>query len=355
MTNTLKLAIGAFAAGVLFLGYKALDNSVRRGETQTTEGKTTQSESRHMETTRAKIQSALQKLGQDNLLAWADQFPRLGTVSLAKKLDAGVPPMSVVGAMKEEAHQTGRFADFARAALVRELAEAFPNGYGQSSRQNYGISSARALWLYIFDADQKVESKEIWERVEDLMRRDPAWTPADKNDPELLRIFAEIDLTRSTSSEAFSRVCETIRGTVERLQSGDGYWERAIAALNELPRGHILTQCMIWVNGEVNNGGFDQLYGNFNGLPVPYAIEGFQAIQRQDLADIVAESLAHGVRARRKLIHPSLLESSTGSVSKTRSWERLDHAYYDANKEKPTLWLELAIGELVESRPELFE
>ena len=53
-----------------------------------------------------------------------------------------------------------------------------------------------------------------------------------------------------------------------------------------------LVWAVLWFDAEVMNGGLDQFFSNSTGMIWPEAVEGFDAIGRQDLSSIVREAAA---------------------------------------------------------------
>lgn len=277
----------------------------------------------------SELREALEATGQSSLLAWAEQFPTLGMVELARRLPVQVAPITLVLALAEEAQQCAAFTSFARAWAVRVL-----NDRADAS-----------TWLYIFDDEQRPMSRELWRRIEEERAARPHWSPQDRDDSRLIELFADVDLSRTARTQRVVTAFERIDAVCGHTATN----QAALEALAQLPAGYGYLHAVRWVNAEVCNGGFEQLFRNSGGVEVPLAIAGFVSLQRDDLAAIVRESLSYA-RAR----HPQLVDESvhaTPAIPSPRTWARLDEAYYALPRDSLTE----SYATLIESMPQLFE
>lgn len=63
-------------------------------------------------------------------------------------------------------------------------------------------------------------------------------------------------------------------------------------SLKRFSRPQCLVYAMLWTSADVCNGGLDQFFYNGGMIILPEAAEGFEAIGRSDIADILRESAA---------------------------------------------------------------
>lgn len=274
----------------------------------------------------SELVAALKKTGKSSLLDWAEQFPKLGMVELAQKFPIKVPPIRLVRELAAEARTRGSFADFARAWMVRVL-NAEPDSI---------------TWGYIFDDEQAQQAKMLWARVESERKAKPKWLPQSGDDARLLELFSGVELSRSPRTErlvaAFARIddiCESAKDD-----------HAVLRALAKLPPGYGFLHAVRWVDAEVSNGGFEQLYRNNHGVEVPLAIEALRQMKRDELSAIVAESLAFAHAQ-----HPELVDDSIDVVPKIampRTWAQLDQAWYALPRHD-------LYATLLDSLPHLFE
>lgn len=88
-----------------------------------------------------------------------------------------------------------------------------------------------------------------------------------------------------------------------------------------------LVWAVLWTDAEVCNGGLDQFFSNSTGMIWPEAVEGFAAIGREDLSNILREAVAcfPSPPARdRKLRQKALEGLNEGAL------DDLTNRYYDA-------------------------
>lgn len=271
------------------------------------------------------LDRALKASGQPNLRAWADQYPTLSMVALAGRLSEPVAPVTIALALADEAHRAGAFTAFARAWMVRQL-------HGDTS------------WLFIFDEAHKEAREALWKKAEAERAKDPSWKPANADDPRLVAIFAGVDLTRSARTRALMQAFERISAASADATTNEG----VLRALAPLPPGFGFLHAVSWVNGEVLNGGFSQLFTNTGGLEVPLAIEGLEAMGRSDIADLVREALSFAHRYQPEVVNEAV--RLRPPIEHPRAWPTLEKAYLARPQ-----GLTEAFTAFVESRPELFE
>lgn len=295
------------------------------------------------------LQDALSAVNQSSVLEWAAQFPRLSVVELAKQLSGRIAPISLQQAMVKEARERGSFPALARALLVRLLLRDFPRGFGQGSPEDArsALASAFTVWILIFDPDQRVAAEAIWSAVVAELEAHPEWVPQTGDEPRLLKLFSGHALDRSKRATLVARARERIEEAAHGQRTNAGRLE----ALSQLPPGHGFLHAASWVDAEVRNGGFAQLYKNSGGVEVPLAVAGLNCMQHPELATIVQESLVFAREQNRHLLAPGLFhEPKLPEITSPRPWGQLDKAYVAASRN-----LFESCASLIESMPHLFE
>jgi hypothetical protein len=294
------------------------------------------------------LQDALTAVNQSSVLEWAAQFPRLSVVELAKQLSGRVAPISLQQAMVKEARERGSFPALARALLVRLLLRDFPRGMGQGNLEEArsALASAFTVWILIFDPDQREAAEAIWAAVVTELEAHPDWVPQSSDEPRLVKLFSGHSLDRSTRASLVARARERIEECTHGQRTNAGRLE----ALTQLPPGHGYIHAAGWVDAEVRNGGFAQLYKNSGGVEVPLAVIALNAMQHGDLATIVQESLVFAREQNRHLLAPGLFHEPKIELTSPRNWGQLDKAYTSAARN-----LFESFASLIETVPHLFE
>lgn len=293
------------------------------------------------------LRDALSAVNQSSALEWAAQFPRLSVVELARQLSGRVAPIALQQEMVREAREQGTFPELARALLVRLLLRDFPRGLGQSAPEEAksALASIFSIWMLIFDPDQRAAAEAIWAKVVHELETHPNWAP-EPGDARLAKLFAGHDLNRSKRASLVAAARERIETCIQGLATN----KRWLEALSHLPPGHGFLHAASWVDAEVHNGGFAQLYKNSGGVEVPLAIVALQAMGRADLAVLVQESLIGARLNHRHLLAAELTHAPVLPENATpRTWAQLDTAYTAIAHN-----LFEAYASLIEAKPELF-
>jgi hypothetical protein len=293
------------------------------------------------------LRDALSAVNQSSALEWAAQFPRLSVVELARQLSGRVEPIALQQEMVREAREQGTFPELARGLLVRLLLRDFPRGLGQSAPEEAksALASIFSIWMLIFDPDQRTAAEAIWAKVVNELETHPNWAP-EPGDARLAKLFAGHDLNRSKRAALVAAARERIEVCLQGLATN----KRWLEALTQLPPGHGLLHAASWVDAEVRNGGFAQLYKNSGGVEVPLAITALHAMGRAELAVLVQESLINARLNHRHLLASELTHAPVlPENASPRSWTQLENAYYPLARD-----LFEAYASLIESKPELF-
>lgn len=295
------------------------------------------------------IQDALTAVNQSSVLEWAAQFPRLSVVELAKQLSGRIAPISLQQAMVKEARERGSFPELARALLVRLLLRDFPRGMGQVGPEEAqsALASALSVWMLIFDPDQYKAAEAVWGAVVAELEAHPEWVPQHADEPKLLKLFAGRDLSRSKRAALVARAQERIETAVHGQRSN----KARLDALASLPPGHGFIYAAGWVDTEVRNAGFLQMFKNSNGVELPLAIAALNTMGRAEFCGLLQEALMMARQDYRHLLAPGLAEQPVLPVMEApRSFAQLDKAYFAL----PVDLFE-SFASLIEAAPHLFE
>lgn len=299
-----------------------------------------------------KIQAALSRIGDTDILTWARQYPTVSLVDLGKMLNAGVPRIDVQRFMADEAQRAGRYDDFVRTEAIRLLNEYFAGGIGGTKSEQYAIATGGTFWSRLFEPSKHQLASETWDELIQALKNRPDWCPTSPDDESVLRVFQGRSFA---PSEGARKLAEAVRRMEEeRLRGNRLFFSESRAAKNfrKAPRGYGWLYGLYSVDGQVNNGGFLQYYENMGGVPTPFAIEGFRAIGREHLASIVEESLASAFRFFPELLSKNIAPPTF--AGSPRSLDELDATYYEANKREERCWLDLAMAKLVIERASEF-
>ena len=295
------------------------------------------------------LEEALSAVNQSSVLEWAAQFPRLSVVELAKQLSGRIAPISLQQAMVKEARERGCFPELARALLVRLLLRDFPRGVGQVNPEDAqsALASAFSIWMLIFDPDQRAAAEAAWGAVVAELEARPDWVPQHGDEPRLLALFKDRDLSRSKRASLVARARERI----ETCLTGHRTNKAWLDALSQLPPGHGFLHAAGWLDAEVRNGGFAHFYKKSGGVEVPLAIAALNAMGRTELSSLVTESLSIARVHHRHLLAPGLFHEPVLTIPESpRTLIQLDKLYFNLSGD-----LFEAFASLIESAPHLFE
>ncbi|MEM6990639.1 MAG: DUF4375 domain-containing protein, partial [Myxococcota bacterium] len=228
-----------------------------------------------------------------------------------------------------EAYLAGTVPSLARAMFVRVLHGLGDQVHGpregdwlKPSEHDVSVSL-----LPMFDPEHKELGRQLWSDFARLLVTFPDWTPMSPDDEKLVGLFSSHGC-EFERSEFRARV-STIEAAIDRALAAPGPNQWKITALHSLPRGYRCFYAMHWVDAEVRNGGFDQLYRNSGGIEVPDAIAAHQATEQLAIAGVVAESLRYGRQRKPSLVHESVqINPVLPGEGAPRSWRKLDEAYY---------------------------
>lgn len=299
-----------------------------------------------------KILTALSQMGRQDVLEWAAEHPTLSLVELNRLLGAGVAPVALESHMREVALDSGTFDEFVKMEAVRRLTEHFPNGLQYAKNPDFGFASGWAMWASLFEASHKKMAMQVWRSLSDTLRNHPEWCPRDSTDLLVQSAFAGCSFQPSEGAKKLAAAVRRMEGEMERDNQPYSL-VRALSNLRQLPPGYGYLHGLYVVDGQVCNGGFLQLYENEYGPSVPLAVEGFRAIGREDLAELVEESLLYAQYKSAWLIKRVVLSIRLAANRQTpRPFGQLDEEYYRLTQEPE--WMEIAMTNLVVSRPDLF-
>lgn len=304
-----------------------------------------------------KIRAALANIGAEDILSWAATRPTCSLSELNSLLGSDIAPVELEQYMAEEAARLGRYDRFVREQLVRLLHYYCPAGLAASKHEsNFIRASAWSFWSSLFEPSHRGFAEQAYEKVMEVMRREPGWSPADADDPLLVEAFAGFSFT-PTEIARRRKAVEKLTWQIVARDNTRCDEAKALENLRQSPKGYGFVYGLYCVDGEVCNGGFTQLYENTNGSPVPFAIEALMEIGRDKLAAVVAESMAYIKRKRPRLLLRTLRTAPTPGWNgrQPRELEMLDEEYYRLVADEDPDWLVMAIEDLLKRSPQIFE
>lgn len=297
------------------------------------------------------IRSALVGLECEDILGWARTNVTRSLAELTETLGAAVPPVAVQRFMAKVARESGRYDEFVRTEAVRKLNEFFPKGFGQSDKQQYGLAAGWAMWVGLIEASHRTSAEEVWKSLSRTLQQFPDWTPRGADDPRVLAAFDGHCFEPTDGAKRLAVVESRLYREVGKDNKPFSH-DRVLQNLRGLPPGYGLIYGVNVLDGLVCNGGFIAYYEGTEGTLVPHAVEGYLALGRADLANLVRESV---LAARRW--HPRIVKALRGydvpaMIASPRPFDQLEEVYYASNRKGD--WLELALVKLVTTRADLF-
>jgi hypothetical protein len=300
-----------------------------------------------------RIRTALGRIGADDVLEWAKANCTLSLVALNAQLDAGVSPNALERFMADRAKESNRYDAFVKVEAVRRLNQYFPGGFGCSEKQSYGLSAGWAMWASLFNHQHKDRARSVWSALEDSMRNHPEWCPTGPDDPLIAGAFRDLSFEPSHDQRRYEAIIARVWEVANRGNRRRSA-RRAVENFATASPGLGLYGVIV-VDGQVCNGGFVQFYENTRGLPAPHGVEGFRALDRENFASLVRESLEHAVHDHTHLLDESIIFQDRTIGRPSRSFEELDQEYYALSESEGPSWLEKAMMKFVLDRPDLFD
>ncbi len=110
--------------------------------------------------------------------------------------------------------------------------------------------------------------------------------------------------------------------------------DKAYEIVTALPEGYVTVFATMEVEGEVNNGGFDQYFSNTSGEFALEAIEGFEKIGAKNFATITKQALNLSLKEMAKIAEIADPDSPSKSTRKqdeasANNMQKLDNQFYD--------------------------
>ena len=142
---------------------------------------------------KARLYERVRERGYDSLTAFADARPAVSLVTLAEELgEADVAAVQVFSGLVAEAERSRRVPRLVRGQLVRELAEAIPNGWPSvlDEARRFRVAVALARWSTYTPETHK----ERTDRVGDALLATPpppGWRPLGPDDEFLLMLLPD--------------------------------------------------------------------------------------------------------------------------------------------------------------------
>ncbi len=125
--------------------------------------------------------------------------------------------------------------------------------------------------------------------------------------------------------------------------------DKAYEIVSTLPEGFVTVFATMEVEGEVNNGGFDQYFSNTAGEFTLEAIEGFEKIGAKNFAAITKQALDLSLKEMAKMAEPAHTDSKTHNEKQAITMEKLDNQFYDLEENITDLRIQY-----IRNNPQLF-
>jgi len=298
-----------------------------------------------------RIRTALARLGVSDVLDWAGRNCRKSLVVLNRELDASVAPVDLEHFMRKVAAESLRYDEFVRVEAVRWLNVYFPQGVAASNQQDHGFTAGWAMWASLFGPSSQKRARTVWESIEARMRERPSWCPQGPDDPALRAAFGTVSFQPTAAERRFEEALARMERVTRRANKP---WSetKAVENLRHAKPGYGLLYGLLSVDSQVSNGGFTQYFQNTGGAAARLAVDGFRAIGRDDLAEIVQESLRYAAGHHAGAAVGQARLDDTDQVA--RPFEVLDDDYFSLRKKPSGDWLDVAMIELVNTRSGLF-
>src|SRR5262249_55119878 len=161
--------------------------------------------------------------------------------------------------------QSHRYDEFVRVEIVRRINQFFPNGFGPSPKQEYGMAAGWAMWASLFEPSQENAAHAVWSKIHETMKTHLQWGPNSPDDPLLKAAFSGHSFEPSEDERRF----RDAKAFMERTAYGFRPWSdrKSVEKLSRVPLGYGYLYGLYAIDGQVCNGGFIQYYQNTRGTP----------------------------------------------------------------------------------------
>ncbi len=142
---------------------------------------------------RVRLYERIRDLGYDSLTSFAEARPTASLVALAEELGPDdIAGVQVFSCLVVEAERSGRITRLVRGQLVRELAEALPNGWPDvlDDANRFKIAVALARWGTFTPTTHEERVSQVGDALL-ATQPPPGWRPLGPDDELLLTLLPD--------------------------------------------------------------------------------------------------------------------------------------------------------------------
>jgi len=125
----------------------------------------------------------------ESVSEFANAHPGATFAELAQRLSPDVAPIQVETLFRDEALRSGRFSQYVRDSLVRNLRSYLPDGWGVGPQAHFQASRAFASWMSMLGDKYDAPAERMWNRLRELSPTQ-GWQPIGRDDELVLAAFS---------------------------------------------------------------------------------------------------------------------------------------------------------------------
>jgi hypothetical protein len=137
-----------------------------------------------------RIYDAVRREGVESVSEFANAHPAATFAELAQRLSPDVAPIQVETLFRDEALRSGRFSEYVRDSLVRNLRRHLPHGWGVGPQAHFQASRAFASWMAMLGDEYDAAAERMWSRLRELTPAE-GWQPTGPDDQLVLAAFRD--------------------------------------------------------------------------------------------------------------------------------------------------------------------
>lgn len=285
----------------------------------------------------------------DSPVQWTIDNCSTSWFDLKSQLNISVAPIDMKNFIKSHARNNKCYNRLIQAELIRILNERFPKGYDVADDKNYASAVGFSSWMSMHEPKLEKDAELLWTKTIKALEDNPSWCPANIADPIIQNLFMDYNFETSREKLNYENHLKILWDELDKVPVDK--WSEKIASL-PLVYGYLYGTLIL--EGEVDNGGFQQYFENNGKDYAIFAIEGFKKINRNEHAILVQEGLN---RWKQKNVFIKLISLTVGLFKQKkipRHFEKIDDDFYNLSENLNRNDLELEMTKLMNSCPELF-
>lgn len=285
----------------------------------------------------------------DSPVQWTIDNCVAGWFDLKSRLNISVAPIDLKNYITSIARNNKCYNLLVQAELVRILNEHFPKGYNASDNKNYGNAAGFSSWMSMHEPKREKDAEVLWTKTIKILEDNPIWCPTSIADSMIQDLFSNYNFETSNEKLSYEKHLKILWDELDKVPVDK--WSDKIASM--LPGYRYLYGTLV-LEGEVDNGGFQQYFDNNGKGYTIFAIEGYRKINRHKHAILVQEALySWGVNIFGKIASRTIGLIRIKKIP--RSLEKIDNDFYSLSENLDRNDLELKMTKLINSCPELFK